>query len=457
MSKRSTYRSEQEDFEKYFGDGLSEPARHDLEHHSLEDGFEAEAMEGWDEVSVEVARADLAEIRERLLPAKKSFYWMKIAAAVAVLVVASVVVLINFNQQPATLAQDSRVEPSPVPKEEAMKAAPPPEEAGNETISEPIADGTLEIVEEAIEIFEESTPIAEDKASAPELEIFENMRVAAPRLQARTEVTQDLTVADPAVSELAMVESEAEAPVQVLDAMEQDQAPVGYGPGQQRYSTVADDRLDIQSKDKWSSRQIHGNVFDEEGQIVSNARVALSGTPIRAVSDVGGKFEMAVPDSIDAPTLVFSSSGFDPLNYSIRDLDTFDVVMAREDQPGFINAYPSTRAARKRTENAAIEAYDEADFVRASPEGGYRKFEKYLKKHTRLPQEARQSGVKGTVLLTVELNEKGEITDISVKRGLGNGCDEEAIRIVQEGPSWLPAKLGEHEVASQVEIEVSFD
>jgi protein TonB len=44
------------------------------------------------------------------------------------------------------------------------------------------------------------------------------------------------------------------------------------------------------------------------------------------------------------------------------------------------------------------------------------------------PEEARKKGVQGTVYITFVIEEDGSITDAKVLRGIGSGCDEEALR-----------------------------
>ncbi len=456
MSKRSSYRSDQEDFEKYFRDDLSEQERHEMERRAVEDGFEAEAMEGWTEVPVDVAKTDLAEIRERLKPEEKSFNWFKIAAAVALLIVASWVVLNNFKQQPEMLAQDkSDINPS----EDAI---------GNsitETSELPLAEETVEPapaeeqqLEEINEPELETDLLASNHSNEPDQEIFFNSRTTTPKLQAKSEITEELTVANLDVSELDIVESEAEPPVQVLAAEGQDQPAVRFSPDEQVYSVTENDLFEIRSKDDWTFRQIQGNVLDEEGDIVSDARIVLDGTSILAVSDFSGKFEMAIPDSLSSPSLTFSSTGFNQLNYNIDQSDTFDVVMARDDPANFTTAFLFSRTARKRSKNSDIETfYDEVGFAPAAPEIGYKKYDKYLKKNTRTPEEAKRKRVKGTVLISMHVSVTGELSGFKIIRGLGAGCDEEAIRVVKEGPVWTPAKSGGESIEITTEIEIKFD
>jgi periplasmic protein TonB len=62
----------------------------------------------------------------------------------------------------------------------------------------------------------------------------------------------------------------------------------------------------------------------------------------------------------------------------------------------------------------------------------------YLAKNMHFPDRAREAGVQGRVVLRFVINEDGSITDISIVRGIGAGCDEEALRVVSAMPAWKP-------------------
>ncbi|MDW3196427.1 MAG: TonB family protein [Cytophagales bacterium] len=458
MSKQPTYRSDQEDFEKYFGDELSEKERHDLESRALEDAFEAEAMEGWEEVPVETAQADLTDLRERLQTNnKKSFNWIKIAAAIVLLLVASVVLLTNINQHPELMVQDAKAEESPVKAMESakLKASAPIEK---EQSPAPIPEES-KVSEEIKEVI--STPTNDDllastNTTEPDESLVDRSRVNAPVLQSRLQVGNENTVGALDVTEMDIVESDAEVPVQVLAAEGQDQRAVKLRQESTGFEVAANDYFEVKSKSGWNFRQIQGNVMDKNGEIVSDARIVLNGTPILAVSDLNGKFEMAIPDSLETPTLTFSSLGYNQLNYEINSRDSFDVVLDRDDLPELTSAHVSNQAARK----FSTDVYDDnelSDFVSASPKVGIKKFEKYLKKNTHIPEVAKRMGVTGTVLISFKVNVTGELTDFQVIRGLGAGCDEEAVRVVKEGPQWTPATSGGQAVPVTSEVEVQFN
>lgn len=55
----------------------------------------------------------------------------------------------------------------------------------------------------------------------------------------------------------------------------------------------------------------------------------------------------------------------------------------------------------------------------------------FVKENLVYPQGALKKGIEGKVLIKYEVNEKGIVHNIKIINGLGYGCDEEAIRLVQ--------------------------
>lgn len=57
----------------------------------------------------------------------------------------------------------------------------------------------------------------------------------------------------------------------------------------------------------------------------------------------------------------------------------------------------------------------------------------------RYPRDAKLNGVEGMVVITFVIDEEGLIEDAKVKRKIGYGCDEEALRIIENlDNDWTP-------------------
>ena len=74
--------------------------------------------------------------------------------------------------------------------------------------------------------------------------------------------------------------------------------------------------------------------------------------------------------------------------------------------------------------------------------GGEREMMKFIKNNLRYPSTAIEMGISGTVTVNFVVGKDGRITRIHVIRGIGGGCDEEAVRILEKMPPWSPGKQG---------------
>ncbi len=62
--------------------------------------------------------------------------------------------------------------------------------------------------------------------------------------------------------------------------------------------------------------------------------------------------------------------------------------------------------------------------------GGVAAMKKFVAEHLKYPPTAIAAKVEGTVVVRYGLNYTGKVTDTTVKKGIGHGCDEEACRVV---------------------------
>lgn len=76
-------------------------------------------------------------------------------------------------------------------------------------------------------------------------------------------------------------------------------------------------------------------------------------------------------------------------------------------------------------------ARNEMQKKESEPEGGWEAFNEYLRQNARLTLEARNRNVNGTVRLQFSINTNGEPFNFIVLRSVGYGCDQEAVRLVQ--------------------------
>jgi len=110
----------------------------------------------------------------------------------------------------------------------------------------------------------------------------------------------------------------------------------------------------------------------------------------------------------------------------------------------------------------AEEAKEEVDEIftiveePASPKGGMPAFYKYVGEKVKYPAQARRMGIEGKVFVEFVIGKDGSISEVRAVKGIGAGCDEEAVRIVQGAPSWTPGKQRGKAVKQRMVLPITF-
>ncbi|MFN5555737.1 MAG: energy transducer TonB [Chryseotalea sp.] len=92
----------------------------------------------------------------------------------------------------------------------------------------------------------------------------------------------------------------------------------------------------------------------------------------------------------------------------------------------------------------------------AAPKGGMQAFYEYVQKKLKYPAQARRMGTEGKVFVQFVINKDGTISDVQAIKGIGAGCDEEAVRIIQSFPSWTPGKQRGKPVKQRMVLPITF-
>ncbi len=92
----------------------------------------------------------------------------------------------------------------------------------------------------------------------------------------------------------------------------------------------------------------------------------------------------------------------------------------------------------------------------ASPVGGFGAYYQYLSKNIKYPAMARRLNTQGKVFVEFVVNRDGSIVDARVVKGIGDGCDEEALRVVQKASNWNPGKQRGKPVRQKMIVPVTF-
>ena len=119
-------------------------------------------------------------------------------------------------------------------------------------------------------------------------------------------------------------------------------------------------------------------------------------------------------------------------------------------------------------ENAAPDA--KADAVEVEPEifstgaveiqpqfvGGMSELIKFISKHLRYPPRAAQANVQGSVYVQFVVMTDGTVADVQTLKGIGFGCDDEAMRVIKAMPKWRPGSQSGRPVRVRFNMPITF-
>lgn len=96
--------------------------------------------------------------------------------------------------------------------------------------------------------------------------------------------------------------------------------------------------------------------------------------------------------------------------------------------------------------------------VESMPEfpGGQQAMLEFIARNIKYPPLARESGIQGRVFVNFVVEPDGSVSNVKVIRGIGGGCDEEAVRVVQSMPKWIPGRQRGKPVRVSFNLPVRF-
>ncbi len=110
-------------------------------------------------------------------------------------------------------------------------------------------------------------------------------------------------------------------------------------------------------------------------------------------------------------------------------------------------------------DRAALSWWDEEDsgkFELAEYPGGVEAMSSYIAKSVVYPEKAKADGVQGKVYVQFVVEPDGSVGDVTVLRGVGGECDDEALRVVKSMPKWQPATFKGNPVRSKYVMPIYY-
>jgi len=434
----------------YLNGDLSDKEMHVIERHLLSCEFCNEAIEGYENtmatMDIDLAMDDIqSRLDSRVAKEKRNtkitFY--KIAAIALVLIISGIFITNYFigdikKPQFSEKKQEQTTDSSNVKKQELEK--PTKKEIESTEIKEEIEpqlekeeENSAEEQEKSIEKKSESLVIPSTNTlsgnSNSEYATTENVQFS----NATEEVTSDEI-------EIAAYE----VPLTDEDDLDLDAITIQSSAKRERSSVQARSMKSAQSEIvdevKDEKIKIQGVVRDEESnEVLPFVSVVNLDKDLGTQTDLDGEFEL---EAEEGDEIVVSYIGYNTQSIEVADEQEVTIAMnAGVDLDEFVVSTIST------------EKTSDADPI---PLIGYKAYKSYLKENLQFPQAAIDAGINGKVVVKFSVDEKGNMHDFTIVKGLGYGCDEEAIRLIKEGPIWQSAIRNGQAINRELKMKVSF-
>ncbi len=92
----------------------------------------------------------------------------------------------------------------------------------------------------------------------------------------------------------------------------------------------------------------------------------------------------------------------------------------------------------------------------AAPRDGMAAFYKYVGENIKYPAQALRMGIEGRVFVQFVVGKDGSLSQFEVIKGIGFGCDEEAMRIIENSPPWQSGKQRGRPVRQRMVLPIFF-
>lgn len=204
-------------------------------------------------------------------------------------------------------------------------------------------------------------------------------------------------------------------------------------------------------RSKVNQRIITGRVVGaDDGLPLPQVTVLLKGTTIGTPTNADGEF--SIPITVGTGILLFRYLGYLSQEIEIYNQDSVFVQLKPDVQS--LGEVVVAGYGIERNSSTELPRYE---YKEASPQGDYKAFNQYLKENLQYPEEARAQNIRGRVVVAFTVMPNGQLTDFEIVKSLGHGCDEEAIRLIKEGPAWEAKQAANgSKTASRVKVRIRF-
>jgi len=194
--------------------------------------------------------------------------------------------------------------------------------------------------------------------------------------------------------------------------------------------------------------KVQGRVLTADGKGLVGVNVVVKNETKGTQTDDDGKYELQTEVG---KTLVFTYVGYGN-EERVVNKEKINVLMEETSlTTNSLHDTPPTPPAQTSS-NGIFNVVEETPQF----EGGPSALISFIKNNLKYPTAAVNAKIEGTVFVNFVIDENGKIKDIKILRGVGYGCDEEAIRLMSIMPAWKPGMQNGKKVAVRYNMPFEF-
>ncbi len=88
--------------------------------------------------------------------------------------------------------------------------------------------------------------------------------------------------------------------------------------------------------------------------------------------------------------------------------------------------------------------------------GGQSALFSYIKTNINYPEKSKQAGIEGKVLVAFVIQKDGSVTNVNLIKGIGDKCDQEALKIINGMPKWIPGSTEGKPLDVKIILPITF-
>ena len=412
-----------EDIRRYWNNQMSPAEMHALEKAAMDDPFLADALEGYSKLKEEPTE-DIALLQKRLaarshgaavIPMKRN-YWWRVAALILLIGGLGTLAFLFTQDEARQLAVQNKNEVSTNTGENIVVA---PKSADTASQQVPFPQGSLSSRE---------TPPNKPSLNREKEGAIANDGIA--------EVSSDDTTSAPGVYKNAddvYRKSEVRAPSAASGAPLSKSISDSISGRQFPERETAARSVSPQGN---YLNYFSGKVVDPQNRSIPFATVRITNANQVAAADQYGYFQFKSRDSI--AEISISSYGYNDRNVVMNSTQqALSITLNPLNEKGKLKEVKVTSSGKKadaRIGDAELNGY----IMDAEPLIGWDKYNLYLDSNKKIPTN--EPRINGDVVVSFKVNQKGELSSFEIEKSMSKAYNNEAIRLIKQGPAWRVIK-----------------